>query len=296
MSSIQFFCPNCSELIAFDSKHIGKQAHCTNCGQAFLIPLKDYGTPKKIEETIEKGSPIPGFYRAVFLGNWKLFVARENATTLVFVLAVVCFQYFLSSTCCNIISPVIIWGWLLGFYLNIIYETAFDCDELPKIYLGTSITFLWYIIRPFFVFFFTGFFVLLPFIIVLSIYMNKGIIVPGTLTNIGELPLLLKILFFIGLFFFPMAILITAVGQDCTMLRPDYILGPIFKTFIPYLITVLLLTAACLPGTLIKPFDSSDLALTAKQLGLNIAIQVVAIFSMRSIGLLYRHYKCNLPW
>ena len=135
--TIQFNCPSCDSLIAFDDKHAGKRARCTTCGQIFIIPSKDGEKPKKVKHKVEKAEPDPGFYRAVFVDAWKLFFDPENAASLVFVAAVICFKFFLSpSMCCGYIAFVVVWGWLLGFYLNIIHETAFGIDKLPEIYLG----------------------------------------------------------------------------------------------------------------------------------------------------------------
>ncbi|MHC4174510.1 MAG: zinc ribbon domain-containing protein, partial [Planctomycetota bacterium] len=245
--TIQFNCPNCNAVIAFDDKHCGKRARCTTCGQLFIIPSKDNEKPKKVELPKEKGQLIPGFYRAVFVDNWKLFLDSENVTSLVFVVAVICFKFFSSrSCCCGFVTHYVVWGWLLGFYLNIIYETAFEIDKLPEIYLGTSITFLWYVIKPFFLFSVTMAVAQLPFIIALILLKDEGM----TIENIWQAEFgLLHVLFILGLFLFPIAILTTAVGKDITMFRPDYLLRPVFKAFIPYLVTVVLLIAAALLET-----------------------------------------------
>ncbi len=292
--TIQFNCPSCNAVIAFDDKHCGKRARCTTCGQLFIIPSKDNETPKKVEPPKEKGQPIPGFYKAVFVDNWKLFFDSENATSLVFVIAVVCFKFFTaSSCCCAFVTHYVVWGWLLGFYLNIIYETAFEIDKLPEIYLGTSITFMWYIIKPFFLFSVTMAVVQLPFIIALILLKDEGM----TFENIWQAEFgLLHILFILGLFLFPIAILTTAVGKDITMFRPDYLLRPVFKAFIPYLVTAILLIAAALLETQTTQFTGADLLTTAGHLAINLAVQLIAIFAMRSIGLFYRHYNCHLPW
>ncbi|MCJ7778075.1 MAG: hypothetical protein MUP16_07170 [Sedimentisphaerales bacterium] len=297
--TIKFYCPNCDAIIAFDSKHAGKRARCLTCGQIFIIPQKDDEIPQKIKaEPQYKGKPVPGFYHAVFIDSWKLFFDPENATSLAFVIAVVCFRFFLAKAACcmNYISFVVVWGWLLGFYLNIIYETAFEIDKLPEIYLGTGPTFFWYIIKPFFIFLYTMFIVQLPFIIALSLLADKG----ATYENMWQartgLHLFLQTLFIFGLFLFPMAILTTAVGKDLTLLRPDYIIAPIFKAFIPYLTVVALLVAASFLQTRTRQFEDPDFAITAANLALNLAVQVVAIIAMRSIGLFFRHYSCHLKW
>ena len=292
--TIQFFCPNCNEIIGFPDKHAGKRARCTSCGQLFIIPSENYKKTKKVELPKEKGEPIPGFYRAVFVDNWKLFFESENVTSLVFVIAVVCFKFFTAgSPCCAFVTHYAIWGWLLGFYLNIIYETAFEIDKLPEIYLGTSITFMWYIIKPFFLFFCTMAVVQLPFIIVLVLRKDEGI----TFENVRQAEFgLLHVLFILGLLLFPIAILTTAIGKDFTLFRPDYLLRPVFKAFLPYLVTVLLLIAAALLETRTTQYTGSGLLRTAGHLAMNFAVQLIAIIAMRSIGLFYRHYNCHFKW
>ncbi|HUU19408.1 MAG TPA: hypothetical protein VMW72_19820 [Sedimentisphaerales bacterium] len=292
--TIQFFCPNCNEIIGFPDKHAGKRARCTTCGRLFIIPSENYKKPKKVEPPKEKGEPLPGFYHAVFVDNWKLFFDSENATSLVFVIAVVCFKFFTAgSPCCAFVTHYAIWGWLLGFYLNIIYETAFEIDKLPEIYLGTSITFMWYIIKPFFLFSVTMAVVQLPFIIVFVLRKDEGL----TIENIRQAEFgLLHVLFILGLFLFPIAILTTAIGKDIFMFRPVYLLRPVFKAFVPYLVTVILLIAAALLETQTTQYTNAGLLTTAGHLAMNLAVQLIAIIAMRSIGLFYRHYNCHLPW
>jgi len=296
--TIQFNCPNCNEIIGFPDKHAGKRARCTTCGQLFIIPSENYEKPKKVEPPKkEKGQPIPGFYRAVFVDSWKLFFDSENVTSLVFVIAVVCFKFLSAgSCCCAYVTYFAVWGWLLGFYLNIIYETAFGIDKLPEIYLGTFVTFFWYIVKPFFLFFCTMAAVQLPLVITLVLLKDKGLTYENMWQAEIGFRLLLQVFFILGLFLFPVAILTTAVGRDITMFRPDYFLAPVFKAFVPYIVVVALLTAAALLETQTTQHTGPDFATTACNLMLNLTVQVIAIIAMRSIGLFYRHYSCHLPW
>ena len=171
MTTVRFNCPNCDALIAFDSIHAGKRAHCSTCQQPFIIPAEDDQIPEKIIPEPESAGPLPGFYRAVFIDSWKIFFNSKNIIPLIFVTAIVCLKFFLGiAICCmNYISFIVVWGLLLGFYLNIIYETACDSDELPEISLGTDITFIWNFIKPFLIFFFTMAVVEFPFIITLAL-------------------------------------------------------------------------------------------------------------------------------
>jgi len=167
-------------------------------------------------------------------------------------------------------------------------------DRLPQVYLGTSVTFLWQIVRPFLAFAVTGFVVLLPFLVGLSIYYRTGAPEPKT---IAALPLPLKLLLFAGLFLFPVAILTTTVAKDIALFRPDYLARPIVKAFRPYLVTVVLLTALCVLLSVTRQVDYETGVLSnALQLLLNLAVQAGAIITMRSVGLFYRHYGCYFPW
>lgn len=292
--TIEFNCPNCDSLIAFDNKHCGKRARCLTCGQVFIIPAEDYAKAEKIKPKIEKPDPEPGFYKAVFIDSLKIWINPENVTAMIFVAALVCFNFFLNkSICCvNYITYIVVWGWLLGFYLNIIYETAYEIDTLPQIYLGTSFTFVWYIVKPFLIFVITMAAVQAPFIIALKLLAPYGITYENMWRASIGLHSILQILFLVGAFFFPMAVLTVAVGQSITMLRPDYILMPVFKAFVPYLILVALLVATYLLDIHTKQFDHSGWLITIGRLLGNLAVQILVIITMRAIGLFYRHYGC----
>ena len=306
--TIKFNCPKCDALIAFDSKHAGKRAHCQTCGQAFIIPSKDDKKPKKIKtKEIEIVEPLPGFYRAVFINSWKIFTTRNNATPLVFVAVLVCIKFFLGHLRVTIIVPLLIatlefrlplgiiltivsWVGLVWYYMQIIYSTAFEAEDLPQIHLGGDLPgLIWNLLKLTYTFCIMLFVVELPYIIAALITRKMGI----------EWPVFLTILKFGGLFFFPMAILTIAIGKDLTMLRPDYILIPVFKAFKPYLVVAALLITFGVLEMQTKQF--ADLAKetflsTTGNLFFNLALQIIAIIAMRTIGLFYRHYTCHLPW
>jgi hypothetical protein len=294
--TIEFNCPKCGALIAFDSKYAGKRARCLTCQQKFIIPAESFQKPKKVEEPKPKAEPIPGFYRAVFVESWPVFVNPKNVTTLTFIVAVVCFRFFLARAwCCGFPARFIIWGWLFGFYGNLICRVAFDDDVLPEIDLGTSITWLWYVIQPFLVFFYTLFLVELPFVIALSLTRQPGVL-ETMVSDFTAGPLHLQILFLLGLFVFPAAILTTSVGHDLALLRPDYLLVPIVRAFLPYATTVLLIAVACLFQSRVSPYTGAATFITVRDLALNLLVQSIAIVAMRAVGLLYRHYHAYFQW
>ena len=292
--TIQFHCPKCGSLIAFTDKHAGQTAKCMTCGQRQIIPEKSGQIPKKIEPKVEPEFPLPGFYRAVFVDSWKIFINKDNLTAIVFVIAVVCFKFFSAGICCmGYFAYFAAWGYLFGFYLQIINETAAGIDKLPEIEIGTSITFLWYMVKPILTFAFTVFIIQIPFISALAFFNDKGI----TWENIWEtktaLNLVLRGLFVAGLSLFPMAILVAAVLEDLSeLLRFDRLFIPVIKAFIPYLVVVALLSAACFIENKAEQDATPSMLQNAGILAINMFVQVVAIIAMRSIGLFYRHYAC----
>ena len=306
--TIRFNCPNCDALIAFAGKHSGKRARCLTCGQIFIIPSRDNETPKKIEsETkpqIEKGEPLPGFYHAVFLDSWKIFTNRANAPHLLFVATAVCFKFFVAHLNYDMviygpsitfrfylplghILSIAAWGCLFWYYMEIIYSTAFDVEQLPDARIGEDLGFIWNILKSVFTFLIVLAAVELPFIITAVLLTKMG----------AEWPVLFHIFLLGGLFLFPMAILTVAIGKDLTLLRPDYFLIPIFRAPAPYIVVVALLVAFGVFEMQTAQYESEiPLAITAGRLTLNLVVQVIAIIAMRSIGLFYRHYSCHLPW
>jgi hypothetical protein len=296
--TIEFNCPNCDSLIAFGDKYIGKRAHCTSCGQIFIIPSESFQEAETIDPEPEHTEPLPGFYKALIIDCWKPFFNRASVTSLVFVIAVVCFKFFLNrAICCvGVIAFILPWGWLLGFYLNIIHETAFEIDTLPQVYLGTSFSWLTYVFKPFFIFTITLFVVQIPFLTANYLLLGSQNPILEIWQKTSDVHLLLRGLFIFGLFLFPMTILTVAVARDPARLRPDYLLGPICKAFIPYLLVVAFLVAACILELQTKQYANADIATTARDLSINFASQVLAIIAMRAIGLFYRHYRCYLKW
>jgi hypothetical protein len=230
----------------------------------------------------------------VFVDSWKIFFNKDNLTAIVFVIAAVCFKFFTAGACCmGFFVYFAAWGYLFGFYLQIISETAAGIDNLPEIEVGTSITFLWYMLKPILIFVFTVFIVQLPFIIALSFFSNQGVTWDNIWETTTPLNLVLRGLFIAGLFMFPMVILVAAVLEDLPeLLRFDRLLVPVIRAFIPYLVIVGLLAAACFIENKAERFERSSMLQNAGILAINLAVQIVAIIAMRSIGLFYRHYAC----
>jgi hypothetical protein len=145
---------------------------------------------------------------------------------------------------------------------------------------------IWQIISSIYKFFIALLVVELPYLTALLIAMIIGV----------KWPLLLNVFKFGGLFLLPMAILTVAIGRDLTMLRLDYLLPPTFRAFLPYLVTAILLGAACVIQSQTSQYKSQDFSAATILLFLNLAVQIIALVAMRAIGLFYRHYSCYFAW
>ena len=297
--TIQFNCPNCGELIAFADKHRGKCAHCATCGQRFTIPRTNDQTAKKIEPPEEKTEPLPGFYRAVFIGNWKLLASTKNPTGLVLAAAAVCFKFFTGHTDYSwtlggfrfqaptgLLITLGAWGCLFWYYMEVISSTALDNEELPEVDMGGFFGFIWNVMTSLFVFAVLLMFVLLPSIIYFAVSTRADVV--------------WYVMVHAGLFVFPMAILTFSVGRDFGLVfRPDYVLKPIMKAPWPYLVVFGLFALAWelqLRTVGYGRLVNSNNLIIALHLLANLAVQAIAIIAMRSIGLFYRHYSCHFRW
>ena len=301
--TIQFNCPHCDAVIGFEDKYSGKRAQCTTCGQHFIIPSKNLEKAKKAEPEKEDLVPIPGFYHAVFVESLKVFVRPRSITGLVFVATTVCFKFFIShvdyswtagyfrfQAPVGFVVSLAAWGCLFWCYMEIICSTAVDVDDLPDVDMGGFFGFIWNVIRSLFIFAVTLIIAELPCIIFISIENSTGL----------ESSVLRIILSFVGLFIFPIAILTVSVTSDIAILfRLKNMFKPVIKAFWPYSITVFLFVLAWQLQLMTVEYGSligREKLVIGLHLFANLAVQILALISMRAIGLFYRHYACYFSW
>lgn len=308
MATITFHCPKCRSMCAFSDRFAGRRCRCLKCGQFMLVPTEDGGKSEKLEISCDTGTPLPGFYKAVFINSKKLFTSRQSVIGLIFIVTTVTVQFFTaylnfwikipmrSGGTLDIFVPfgyamgIMTWGVLLWYYTEIIYSTAYDMEELPEIYIGGMFGFLWTVVKSAYTFLIALLVVELPYIVAIGIFKVDGI----------ELKWPLYVLAMSGLFLLPMAILTASTGRDITMLgRIDYFFQPIIKAFWPYLVLVVLLTITCRLQWIALDYgklrDSGKVAVLLNLLA-NIGTQAMAIVTMRAIGIFHRHYNCYLKW
>ena len=303
--TIEFNCPKCNSVIAFADKHAGKRAQCTTCNQKFFIPDKSFAKVQKVKPPKEiMSDPVPGFYRAALIDNWKVFFNPKNITGMAFIFVAVVFHFLtanlnfmmsiptLGGSFINIpvylgfVCRGIAWGFLFWYYREIIYATAFDQEDFPEVNLEGFYSFCWKIISSFYTLLATFLVVGLPAVI---IYIVLDKIFPGN-------SVLLVFLFSFGLFLLPIAIMNIAIGKDLMLLRLDFLFQHAFRDFMPYMVIYILLSAAIFVQMFAKQCTPSDPYAIGFYSLLNIVSQLMFIFAIRAIGLFYRHYGCHASW
>ncbi|MEJ2703257.1 MAG: hypothetical protein P8Z79_12525 [Sedimentisphaerales bacterium] len=297
--TIKFNCPNCDAVIGFADKHSGKRARCISCGQHFIIPSESDAKPEKVKPLEDAGEPVPGFYRGALVDSWRLLLRPANARGLVFVAAAVTLKFFTGHTDYSftmgkfrvqaptgLVITLTAWGCLFWYYMEIIRSTAIDIEELPDVHMGDLFGFIWNVVKSLFTFAVTLIIVLLPSI--------------AYLVSTKRQDFVSHALALIGLFVFPMAILTVSIsGEFGLLFRIDYMLKPIAKAFRPYLIVVALFVVAW--ELQLRTIEYGDLLGSNKWIvGLhllaNLAVQMLDLVAIRSIGLFVRHYNCYFPW
>ncbi|MBN2590956.1 MAG: hypothetical protein JXA96_13910 [Sedimentisphaerales bacterium] len=303
--TIEFNCPKCNSVIAFADKHAGKRAHCSACNQSFFIPDKSFGKIQTIKPPKEKPSdPIPGFYHAALIDNWKLFFNPKNITGMVFTFVAAIFYFFNGHR--NIEIPIttksggvitiflpfgwlctgLSWGFLFWYYREIIYETGYDQENFPEVILGGFYSFIWKVASSCYSLFIIFIAVSLPSIFIYIIF-----------KNIFESHHVLSLFIYsFSLLFLPVAIMNVAIGKDLLLLRPDYLIKQVVRGFKPYLVVYVYLSTAIFMQLFSIQFIPKDPTQIGIGLVLNIVSQLMLIFSIRAIGLFYRHYSCHAPW
>jgi hypothetical protein len=299
MATISFHCPKCKYLCAFKDVYTGRRARCLNCNQIFIIPASENGKAQKVEQPEELGEPLPGFYKAVFIYSLPAIFNIRSLATLLFMFVIttlkfftihIDFLFFIFYLPIGTIIAVFVWGGLFWCYAEIVYSTAFDVEPLPQITLGGGFGYIWLVLKSFYSFTIAFLMVMLPAVIVKNILDFLQIPSQTAFVSLAVL----------GLFLFPMAVMIVSISRDLLLLfRPDYFLKPIAKAFGHYLFL-----AGLFILTAYLQYNSKNYAAVAgqpdlviwKHLAAVLGIQILAIFTMRAMGLFYRHFACYFKW
>jgi len=217
--------------------------------------------------------------------------------------------------CLGLPGIFIIQFWFMAFCMNAVLDGAAGEEDLNQ----PSITsFVEDVIVPGFKFILTLLIVRLPVVIYLIVTMWPGGIGSGEVMAImgalftgpfeaigeeawsGELSVLGG-LYLAGAFFWPMVLLVVAIGNVPALVRIDLILKTIVKSFPAYLCTVVLVYISLLLPVV---YMAAGLALTEPSLSGTLVLLFLAqgvevyatIMAMRVTGLYYHHFKHRFAW
>ena len=295
--SISLYCPKCDNFCSFNDKYAGKRARCQACDQEFIIPSEDGGQAKKIKA--RRGDPLPGFWTGAMAGTVRQFVKPQNITGLIFIFAAMGLKFFISpanadSRICVFIIPIgsiselICWGCMCWYFMEIITTVSDEEDELPGIDIGAGFEFLWNVIKSLYLFILALFVVELPFLLASQLLVRNGY--DNFFARYG--------LLLIGLFPFPMAVLVVSIARGFWMVFwPMNIIRPIVRAFPAYVFTAFFVIMTANLHIIILNYAEIEIksnSSIAMHLVANLAVGLLSIIAMRFVGLLGRHYSCYL--
>ncbi|MBN1456690.1 MAG: hypothetical protein JW912_02425, partial [Sedimentisphaerales bacterium] len=293
--SISFYCPSCGNFCSVKDEYAGKRAQCQACSQEFIIPSEDGGHIKKIKAS--RGKPLPGFWSGALAGTVRQFAKPRNITGLIFIFTMMGFKFFIGHAdyqICVFFIPIgtmtrfICWGCMCWYFMEIISTVSDEEDELPGIDIGAGFEFLWNVFKSIYLFAAALIIVELPFALA-----SKLLIRNGYDTFFVRYGLLL-----IGLFCFPMAVLVISVARGLWMVFwPMNIIRPIVRAFPAYVFTAFFVIMTANLHIILLNYAQIEIksnSAIAMHLGANLAVGLLSIIAMRFVGLLGRHYSCYL--
>ncbi len=262
--------------------------YCFNCSYVYSPPKE------KIQPIVEdQGSKIGKLSKD--LTRYLVPVRSMGDGVMVFILVILTVYSALPTYgIFMLISQLCVRGMVCAIFFNIILETANGNDDLPSL---SEIPDMWGgFLRPLLMFFASVIYAFVPGIILSFAYASLASTFSND-ENIATLILCCPILLFaVGLFLWPMIILTMALN-DGFIVRPDYVFKSIIRMIGPYILCCICLYVAvfvctwALEATKDKSDDFLVIAIIAQ-----VGSLLVQIYSMRAIGLLYRHYQDRLEW
>ncbi len=249
------------------------------------------------------------------VGKSLLFFTRGgDLVTFVIVSVIVLMQIPLRfAGCLGLVGLFIVQGWYMAYRLNVVVDAAAGLLELPNMTIGD----VWEgIILPFLKWTVAWLAALLPFLIGLGYLL---LLAQMTATQAGAQlvvafagdflssfdeskngGLVLGAVLLITMTFWPMMLLVVALGGMRSVIRFDLIAITIVKTLPAYITVVLLVYVGVVGPSLLVGAVCGNGADGGIGLGVEAAFSVLMvyanIFTMRVIGLYYHHFKHRFAW
>ncbi len=241
----------------------------------------------------DTAKPLRSFWEDVL---WSFLMFTDPGNMIIMVMVMMMYAMMplvLAAPFIGLICYILLQGWLLAFWFNVIIETASGEDDLPG--LGMTDGVFEDVVLPIVRFVGASIFAGIP------IWIDLLLVWKGFLPSQGpDAEGHLYVAMAISGLFWPMALLVTAVGGLGALGRVDLALITIFRTFGAYLLVCVFVLGA---SFLTQYAD--DLALQVFGKGSSGLVRVLVtsllkayfgVVGMRCLGLYYRHNKGKFAW
>ena len=292
-------CPKCGRFCGFKDTHAGRRVRCLACNSRFIVPDHDGQTTRLLKP--EPEAPLPGFYRAALVDNFKAFIQKESLFGVILCVALTCFHFFAgnedySFTLGRFRPPLIIgWfvtfccaGYLLWYFMETIDTTAAGNDFLPEIFIGAGVVFIGEAAKSIYL-----------FIAAFAIAAIPGAAFATLLEKLGiSYPWLNMTIIMPSLSMLPMILCMLGSGiAPWKLFRYDLIIRIIAKTFRPYILTAMITFLALLAVYFTIGFFATNPDIDRLCIPVMLALRLIAVFmmlfAMRAVGLyVYHYYRC----
>ncbi len=249
----------------------------------------------RLDKGVVQG-PRRGFWADAFRSFIYPFLTGSNVATFGIIAFACLVRIFLSMVgIFGLVGSLIIFGWLASLYMSVVQETATGSEDLPGIKMEDG--FLEDIVKPAFKYI-GAFAVALAPTAFYTIAVAFGWLPPWMDSAPAKLMWLA-----LGVFIWPVILMLFAFGAFDMVYRVDLIFTTIFRTLGAYLAMwlMLLLVGFVFLSSIAAPFlahagiPSNGLGLHVSGLGWVIVLEILEVYltivSMRLIGLYYLHYK-----
>lgn len=266
-------------------------------------------------------APAPTGFGTYFrdVGKSLLFFTRGgDLITFVIVSMIVLVQIPLRfAGCLGLMGLIIVQGWYMAYRFNVVVDAAAGESGLPDMNIGDP----WEgIVLPFLKWTVAELAAFLPFLVALVYLVVFAQVTAGQagtqllVALAGDFlsafddsisgGLMLGAVLLLTMSFWPIMVLVVALGGMRSVIRFDLIVLTIVKTLPVYVVVVLLVYAGLVGPALvvgaIRGAAADDGSTIGADLGAEAAVSVVMvyanIFTMRVIGLYYHHFKHRFAW
>jgi hypothetical protein len=301
MATIEFTCPECGQICAFQDRFVGRRARCTKCSTYFLIPPA--GQPARtLKPALSVEGPFSGFWPALLKGTPKALLHPNSLSAIAIMVIMSILRFFYGHPMFIISLPLLIFvvpvpvGIFVSvltilsqsrYLFNVIQSTADQSDPFPLYLDGTYVDrFYDAIISAYILLTLTTLF-LAPAGLTVFVLKKAGFqtylpaVVPAA----------------VGLFFLPLSMTIYAYSRDLVLsLRLNFIVRAARKAFWPHLTLYaqMLVIAALLWKSSFFSFKAPPETLFYSAV-FHALVAVFSLVAARTAGLFYRHYGCYLP-